>query len=578
MLHSCVQQRSVTFGSVTRRGKVSFEFRAAMRSLLLPVAPAREDQFFEAAEAKLEGLGVGADKPAWLAVQLRRWQNDGVPRTEFRGFVRSLLYEANRDPTTYVFESLEGPRAAIYERAAQRLAGAFFETHAKLMSQHLLTHDAARQVLSQTGIIVRLAVEEHMSSSEVCRLIAAKDKRFSLNWRIVRAILQCTATAPLLSLARVQEIYASDLDAEAELLGDLDISGTIKHIDSIARILGCDADFEKWLHDIFVVDLHAPYLLLLHYQLLIQAEFDHALTYAYEFSPRGESANWLTDRYIQNGVPVARSAFLNNAKATLRFDSAWVSGRTEHLRSATALAQVFGAMEDLGPLAKDELAAQIRGLLHRYMRTKHEAEGGLPNIIVQPDVAAIQRLFDGIAAGNTGTAGILEQRLVDCIAVKQHPFEAGWTPRGVSDSVFAANTFRKKFGDAEFERADRAEPAIHAYESHGGRLTAAYVLDHLDSFRTVLNARREDLLAIAPLEEWSFSVTFVAHELDDGLPVQEATDGATLHLNYLTFGQAVAFLDSEADSELVQDYVVSRLNNGFVHPSVRATTLAFMAA
>lgn len=555
-----------------------YELRAAVRSILLPVASAREADFLAEVTRLLDAAGVTDDKANWIGLQLRRWKRDGVPAQQFRTFVRDLLFLEGRNPVTFVFDSIAGPSGPAYENAARLAASGFFDLHSSLVSAHLLEHDSARQILSHSGMIARLAVEEKMTASEISRLIAIRDNRFRLNWRAVQAILSKFGCAPALTLNSSNAVFEADISAEPALLGDLDIEGGIKRVASVATSLGCAGDFSTWLSDLFIHDLHPPYLLLLHYQLLIQAEFDHAVTYAYEFKPRGQVADWLTERYIASGVPVAKNAFLNNAKATLRFDQVWVTGRTDSPRSATALANILETIENLGALAKDELSAQIRGLLHRYIRVESERHAGdIPHRIPVLTEAQVNSLLTATGQGNTGTTGIIEQRLVDCYGILHHAAGDGWAPKGLRDSVFAANTFRKKFGDVEFERPVRPTPEIVAYESHGGRLTSPYVLDHLDSFASVLSAREEELTSIAALADWRFEVVFIAHTFDPSLPVNQHVGGVNVALRYVTFQAAALELINANAVASVNAHIVEPLNNGFTHPNVRQRALAFIA-
>ncbi|MDP2082212.1 MAG: hypothetical protein U0934_04765 [Pseudotabrizicola sp.] len=555
-----------------------FELRAAVRGILLPVASAREAEFLAEVTRLLEIAGVTDDKASWISLQLRRWQRDGAPTPAFRAFVRDLLFLADRDPKTFIFDSLEGPNGAAYQNASRLASANFFDLHAALVSAHLLDHDSARQILSHSGMIARLAVEEKMTASEISRLIAVRDNRFSLNWRAVQAILTKFGCAPTLSLPASNEVFEDDMSAEPALFGDLDIEGGIERVAEVAKSLGCAGDFSAWLSDLFINDLHHPYLLLLHYQLLIQARFDHAVTYAYEFKPRGQIADWLTEKYISSGIPVAKNAFLNNAKATLRFDQVWVTGRTDSPRSATALANILETIENLGSLAKDELAAQIRGLLHRYIRVESEKNNGdIPHRIPVLNVAQATTLLNATGNGNTGTNGILEQRLLDCYGLMHHTVANGWTPKGLRDSVFAANTFRKKFGDVEFERPVRPNPEVVAYESHGGRLTLPYVLDHLDSFASVLALREEELTSIAPLADWRFEVVFVAHVFDAALPPVRVVRGVNVAVRYITFAAAALELAAANATASVNSHIVDALNNGFIHPQVRQRALGMIA-
>lgn len=556
---------------------MTYDLRAAVRGVLLPVAASREHQFLDAVDAYLDGAGIVQDKANWVNLQLRRWKRDGSPTPAFRAFVREMLYTEGRDPVTFMFDSVDGPNGPAYLRAAQLAANNFFDLHASLVSAHLLPHDAARQILSHGGMIARLAVEEQMTASEISRLITVRDNRFSLNWRAVQAILAKMGCAPSLSLDQAQRTFQDDSAAEPELLGDLDIAGSIERVALVADSLGCKGDFVEWLTDLFVTDFHAPYLLLLHYQLLIQDSFDHAVTYAYEFKPRGQIAAWLTQEYIAAGIPVARNAFLNNAKATLRFDQVWVTGRTDSPRSATALANILEAIENMGSLAKDELASQMRGLLHRYLRVEAERHGGvLPHLLPTLTDVQAEALLAATGGGNTNTTGILEQRLVDCFGLTEHA-DDGWAAKGLGDSVFAANTYRRKLGDIEFELPLRPNPRSVSYESHGGHLTEPYVRDHLDSFAYVLGVRQEELETIASLPDWQFEVVFVAHTFDPGLPINIEVSGSNVALRYVTFEEAAHALSASPNLDVINGHLVAPLNSGFVHPNVRERALAFIA-
>lgn len=557
---------------------MSFELRAAVRSVLLPVASVLDDVFLEQVRVRLGAFGVVEDQASWINLQMRRWKKHGAPSQQFRELIRDLLHFEGRDPATFLFDSVEGPNAERYLGAAQRLSTTFFDLHRSLVENHLLPHDEARQVLAHTGMIARLAVEESMTASEISRLIAIRDTRFELNWRVVNAILSKLGLAPNMDVAMANEIFVADAQAEPTLLGDLDIRGSIGRVATVADSLGCKGEFDDWLTDLFINDLHAPYLLILHFQLLIQARFDHAVTYAYEFKPRGQVAIWLTQEYIAAGIPVARNAFLNNAKATLRFDQVWVTGRTDHLRSASALASILEHIESLGALAKEEIAAQIRGLLHRNIRVKSEEHAGaLPHLLAPLDGNSAANLLASIGNANTSTTGILEQRLVDCYGSIQHPADQRWSVRGLSDSVFAANTFRKKLGDVEFERPERDAPESISYEAHGGKLTLPYVMDHLDSFAFVLGVREEELRSIAPLEDWAFTVFFVAHEFEEGLPDQQQIEGCIITLQYITFEDVAVAMNDAEHLDTLNRLLVTPLNNGYVHPDVREQAQLFLA-
>lgn len=530
----------------------------------------------EYAEAHFEGIGVAKeDRPSWIEVELRRWEADRSPSAEYRSLVRRILFELGREPPSPMFEAYEGPNGTRYLNAAERMANRYFHIQRAFVDRYLFGHDAARQLISHSASLVRLCIDERMSASEICRIASVRDPRFRLNWKAVQEILRQLAILPAVDLNAAEQTGAADKDAEAALFADLDLRGAIEKVGETAKGLGVRGEFAEWLADILINDLHSPYLLILHFQLLSQDHFDHAVTYAYEFNPRGQVAAWLTERYIAAGVPVAQNAFLNNAKATLRFDRTWVTGRTDNLRSASALASLLETMEELGATAKHELAAQIRALLERYLRVKaEEVAGAVPHEVAPLNAEECPQLLAEIAAGNTGTTGILEQRLVDLHAARSFDIADGWVGKGLGDSVFAPNTFRRKFGDVEFLLPVREEPKMEAFESHGGRLTAPYVQDHLHSFKRVLKHRYDELNALAGLGDWGLRVTFVAHSFGDGLPHQSdiEIDGqqAKVMLRYVSFADLAGELDGvEGIEEHLNEFLVRPVNGKYVHPQVR---------
>ena len=112
-----------------------------------------------------------------------------------------------------------------------------------------------------------------------------------------------------------------------------------------------------------------------------------------------------------------------------------------------------------------------------------------------------------------------------------------------------------------------------AYESHGGRLSTPYVLDHIDTFGTVLTLRQEELEAIAPLADWTFRVVFVAHEFEAELPLVGNVHGHDVNLEYLTFGDAAEAMCDPGDVMLINEHLVAPLNNPYVHPRIRQAAL-----
>lgn len=557
---------------------MSSEFTAAVRALLLPIHRQFEVEYLAFVSERLVALDVPEpDHATWLNVELRNWRQSGNPSGDIQSLIQLALYDPNRNPRSFVFDDADGD----WDDIAKRAGGTYFDLHRSLQSSHLLDHDAARQLLSHTGIIARLAVLEGMTASEISRLIAAKDARFERNWRVIQTMLQRLGIAPAIEQADFQATFQADVDAEANLFGDLDFQGSIELVAGIAAGLGCPGDFERWLTDLMVTDRHDPYLLILHFQLIVQAHYDHASTYPYEFNPRGQNAIWLTDQYVDAGIPVAQSAFLNNAKATLRFDSSWVAGRTDHSRGAKALASILMQMESLGALAKVEMAAHLRALLARHIRLEREQNGPLVHALPPLGQPEVHLLVQRVGVQNSGTTGIIEQRIVDCLGVLRHSSQNGWATRGVGDSVFAPNLPRRKMGDVEFMLPSPEEPQIRAYEAHGGQLSPPYVADHMNTLMRVLAARVEELEAIASLADWSVCVCFVAHAFHGELPptceFNVSGCDVVVELEYVSFAEIVDEISQSPEAATVMTTrLVTPLNSPFVHYRVRQRYLELL--
>lgn len=552
---------------------------ASIRSMLVPIAPSLEDAFHAFVVDYLTGLAIAEeDQPSWITLQLGQWRDLSAPTAEFRQLIRGALYTLNRVPRSFLLAEADG--SDEWADYALRASTGYFEMHTALCTVYLLSHDEARQLLAQLGMIIRLAATEGMSASEIARLFAARDQGFAHQWQVIYLILAKLRCAPALSAEAVQRIFEDDADAESDLLGDLDFEGSIARTAEVAIHLGCSPKIEGYLCDLLIRDKHEPYLLILHFQMMILDRYDHAVSYAYEFSPRGQAVAWLNERYLAAGIPVGQNAFLNNAKALLRFDQSWVAGRPDHRRSANALAALLALIESLGLLAKVEIASRIRGLLHRYIRVSQDLNGPIPNRIDGITNDDLERLFDRAGQRNSATGGILEQRIVDCLGVLRHPVSEGWSARGVGDSVHAPNLPRKKCGDCEFELARPDNPVIVAYEAHGGQLSAPYVADHLNSLSKILRARAEDLSAIRALEDWTITIIFVSHSVIGQLPphatIETGFGDANVVFEYLPFSEASAEVFAKAGPEVSQSTLIDPLNSPFVHPKVRVRTLELL--
>lgn len=179
---------------------------------------------------------------------------------------------------------------------------------------------------------------------------------------------------------------------------------------------------------------------------------------------------------------------------------------------------------------------------------------------------------DYITENETYTQGVIEQRVVDCLAVLAFDGE-GWRARGLGDGVNASNLSRHKLGDVEFANVDKRR-AI-ALEAHGGHLSVTYVADHTRSLGRIVEQRlAESWLALDDPEAWNVKVLFVAHSRDaDGLPLAKTLHGVNVTYEYIDYSElverAVAVSSPSDRIAAFELHVVKRLNARTVRESVR---------
>jgi hypothetical protein len=548
------------------------ELNSAVLGLMLPCEHSREAELLEWFQGELAKIAdTQAEQTAWLRAQQHQWLINEEPQNAFKVLVQRAIFQQGREPQTFMFA--DAPENSPRALAAKCLAAQYFKIHKRVRSQFLMGFDEARQFISYSSYLIDLAVAQRMSASEISRVLGARDRRYGLQWRAIRYLLERCKVAPVISLEAFEHEYSKESLAEPDLLADLTLDEAVGYVANIGRTVGLDADLAPDLAVLLLESSHEPYLCILHYQLMSLSFCDHAVTYAYEFSPRGQNAASLMQKYNEAGVPVAKNAFLNNAKALLRFDATWVDGRAENRKPAASLAAVLGQLETMGALAKRQAARFILAALHRNLRISEERKGvGLANELVGLTETGWNSLLDAISSKGSGTNGIIEQRIVDCVGDVRHRDD--WVPRGLGDSVFAPSIFRNKLGDVEFIKSKASPPEVVAYESHGGHLTAVYVEDHFDTFFQVLEKRSTEFENVTSLADWSLKVVFVAHSFSPGLPVElprETNDGPLkVTIEYQSFTDLADELRQTLDErERINAILIEPLNQYHVHPRVR---------
>jgi hypothetical protein len=453
-------------------------------------------------------------------------------------------------------------------QVGQRLADRYFALHQALQTpKHGLSHRQATLFLSHAALAAQLA-KNRLTAAQIANILRASDARVRFHWSAIQALLQALQLAPALNLQAVQTLIETDRAQEEDVFADADDRTTAEMVGERASTLGFPADLSTALRALTEPDAtHGPYLQILHYQCVIAEFFDHALSVLYEFAPRGNVANWVFGRYPPV-MGAAGNPVLNNAKAVDRLSEEWAQTRDEGVRQqAYALASIVLGMEAMGFASRRELADWVRLWLERQIRLSQGMGWALPNA---PTVPEIENVLAAVALGNTATAGIIEQRLLDALSVDWHPENGGWRARGLGDSVHASNVSRHKLGDCDFQHPETRR--VVAYEAHGGLLNELYVEEHVRTLKKVMGSRRLEWEGIADVEDWTVEVVFVAHALGGlALPEDAIVEGTRVTFTYRTFGDFIQ--DSLPPAELVPrfiDLVHSALNRPITPQRVRA--------
>lgn len=553
---------------------MQLDLDAAIRTLLLPLRPGTRGEYSDRAEAILAGLGVAVEHADWVVVETARWRDTGRPSATFSRFVKDLLYSPALNPRTFAIDV--GPAVANPDDVARRFSEVFFALHKQLMDSEKVSHMEASRILSHTHTIALLASGAGMTASKIYGMLSSDGIVLGKGWSAVRTILDRCGIRHDLGQAEVEAIFNEDRDAEPDLFGDLDIPGSIQHAAEACLEFGYRGDLEGQLHMLLDEDVfHPPYMCMIHFQLTILAIHQNRVANGYEFSPRGQGLLWLARQYLNSGLDVADSPFLNNAKSVDTLDASWASPKKPAQRpSARALADILHEFDTLSDPSRTAGAKYLRGLFHRILRVTLETRGAMPDILPPLTPAQMENLVTRIGAGNTGTTGVLEQRLTDCWLLHQAGNIADWHEKGIGNSVYATNTSKKKFGDAEIKH--RVNPHIVAVEAHGGHLSQVYVDDHLSTLRKVLPIRIEELEDRAAIANWMLDLHFISHSADPGLMANTDIDGLRVNIIYHRFSDLAALGIDPAFQALLGPHFVDQLNVVHVPSRFRRSAIALL--
>jgi hypothetical protein len=542
-------------------------FDTALRSLALPVAADRWDEVRAAAEAELDRHNVPeADRVTWLEVEVHDWRKSS-PSQPLQDVVRASL------------------RAGDVTGLGSRLAQTYFAIHSALRARPFMTHGAVTTLLSQARLMGLLARDEKLSAAQIAKVLEGRDERTEMAWPLVDAVLRPLGFDRGLNAGDVERVLDEDSLLEPAIFADASFAECAEQLRLAAVEVDFPGDMSQLLASLFPLDANGgptweqrgAHLCILHFCLTQVAYYDHRLESIYEFSPRGEAARMLADRYRAAGVySAAENPFLNVAKSAPAIDRAWAwTKKPQEAPSAQALAAVLRGLDSLAWVPRQTLGALLRCWLCRILRV-NDATPVLTLPTALSDSEA-EKLFLGIATNETNTRGILEQRMVDALTVGLNDDE-GLVPHGIGDSVNAPNTMRRKFGDCEFQ--DTVGHMVRAYEAHAGRLADVYLRAHLQSLENVAPVREARWREAVGAGRWDVEITFIAHDAAGvTIPSPGRVSSTNVSFDVRTFDDLLR--DTIAAGvrlgQLATDYLLEPLSHDYTHPSVRQKVLDLLA-
>ncbi|WP_439482308.1 hypothetical protein [Cyclobacterium plantarum] len=500
--------------------KIELELTETLRYFLLPISIDKENKCVQSILDELRKTDLTEDSySAFLKNKYNDWKQTGMVDPLFRNVVINILKTSN----------------PVY---GEVFAEKYFDIHSGLSSNPFISFNLRSITLSHLRLICSLAVEEKMSSAKIARILAAIDTRLDVvSWREVQTILRKLKSLPEINQNQAKKLFEIDILLEEKYFADSDLKDASFQIGEVAKSLQFAYNAEELLNRLTDPSIsHLPYLQILHYQCLISEFYDHVLSIPYEFSPRGNVANWLFSKW--NNLLPTSNPILNNAKAVDILDKNWArsKSRTE-FENASVLVDLLQGIDGMGFAASQELASWIRRFLIRYIRQHTVSITPIPEDL---NYEQIKNICTKICSKPTASFGILEQRLTDVLSASIHS-SSFWRSRGLGDSVNANNLARKKLGDVDFQNNDAF--TIKSYEAHGGTLNKIYFEAHLRTFHRAFDSRVEELETVSDIDNWSISIIFLAYDFENGLNASFVDSGKEIEIEYKTFKEVLDTID-----------------------------------
>lgn len=383
----------------------------------------------------------------------------------------------------------------------EKLASEYFKLVEKLEQKSYMSRAYAVALVGCAPLIRTLVTEQHLGLDRIRSILNVPGATFDA----IRSVLGAIGISAAFVVDDIEAIHQADTNDVSAFFGDTpadESEGTFK------GLLGNFSRNEQLWEEVTEL-VHVgfePYLFMLYFELLTLETTDRFPGQAiYECGPRGQKVKALWNSMYH---PTQENPYLNNAKSVYSLDMAWAETKLsrETQNGSLMLADIFEIMSELPYTTRRRVAHVIRCYLVHVANDK-QASTPLPSITP----TNIRSFVECVAASNSLTKGVLDQRLVDFLTMCAHDNDK-WVARGLGSSVNETNASGRKFGDVEYLSLEDRR-TIHAYEAHGGGLRDEYVQDHINSlggtveyFKGVADDRGEVFCR-------EVEVAYVAHDI-----------------------------------------------------------------
>jgi len=353
---------------------------------------------------------------------------------------------------------------------------------------YALSPQEAVKLGSQLSLVKTLSEDFQYSSSSVTTILGSKIEVDKLNTYLVQDMGKFVGVSSAIKQADIDRIFDDDARLSPAIFVDSEISDIVETLDLAAETLKMPK-IGKYFAGLAA---HDPYVQMLHWQTILVEVQDFDPSLLYEFSPRGVVAKHLFKKHEAVGLGTGGNPFLNNAKSAYAADTQWAMQKKPAQRGlAISLSDTLQSLKYQSYPSRRSMATLIRWAIHKVLDIRANTDQNLIAPLTSHDPkdasAKIEAWLAHLAAANTETRGIFEQRAVDYL-VQMLFANQNVEIRGLKDSVNASNLSRMKFGDEEV--MDVANATILAFEPHGGALSQVYIDEHLRSMAKVLHGRR----------------------------------------------------------------------------------------